>query len=572
MIQDILKDHIAYAVQVNGVNAPDVHIEHPAELMHGDFSTNVAMKYAKECEQNPREFAEKIVSVLQQYKDDLFIDRIEVAGPGFINIYLSRSFFTKTIKDIRIHQNVFGANERLEGKNVMVEYTDPNPFKEFHAGHIMANTVGETVARLYEWQGARVTRVCYQGDIGPHVAKALYGMKEMCDSMPSDSASLDEKIAFVGKAYVFGTQAYENDVHVAEVIDSINKAIYFGRMDSDSKSLYEWGRSVSLEHFEEMYKKLGTSFDRYYFESNTFQKGMELVEEGKQKNMFEDSDGAIVFRGEQYGLHTRVFVTSLGLPTYETKDLGLAYVKFQDMTVDNSVVITANEQTAYFQVVQKVLEQLNSVYAEKTRHITHGILRTPEGKMSSRTGNVLGGGTIVTDAENRARNKIRETNRDLDNPDQLATDEAVAAIKYAILKQVPGKDVTFDIEQSLSLEGDSGPYLQYTHTRCVSILEQAEQKGLEPDVSYIPDELYEIERILYRFPEVVAVSFDEMAPQQLVGFITHVASQFNTLYGTETLVDEKDVYSPYKLAITEAVRIVIKNGLSVLGIRAPEKM
>jgi arginyl-tRNA synthetase len=268
-----------------------------------------------------------------------------------------------------------------------------------------------------------------------------------------------------------------------------------------------------------------------------------------------------------------VFINSNGLPTYEAKDLGLAYTKFEQYpNLNESVIVTADEQKGYFQVLLKALEQIQAEYADKTRHISHGMLETPEGKMSSRKGNVLGGGTLVEEAEARSREKIKESERDIENPEQLATDEAVAAVKYAILKQAPGKNVVFDMEAELSLEGDSGPYLQYTHTRVVSVLAQGEQRGLFPGTDTPPADPYELERLLYRFPEVVAEAFDNTAPQQLVTYLTDIASRFNTLYGQETILDENDEYTPYKLALTDAVRVVLRNGLSILGIRAPHKM
>ncbi|MEX1027887.1 MAG: arginine--tRNA ligase, partial [Candidatus Paceibacterota bacterium] len=319
-------------------------------------------------------------------------------------------------------------------------------------------------------------------------------------------------------------------------------------------------------------KKLGTRFDYYFFESQVFEDGLKLVEEGKEKGVFEESDGAVVYRGEQDGLHTRVFVNARGLPTYETKELGLTKQKFETEAFDQSVVVTANEQTSYFQVVLAALGKLRPEWREKTKHIEHGMLQAPDGKMSSRKGNVIGGGTLIEDVEERAREKIAESERELEDPEKLATEEAVAAIKYAILRQTPGKNVVFDIDQSLSLEGDSGPYLQYTHTRCVSVLEKAEREGVTPSIETAPAESYELERVLYRFPEVVERAFADLSPQALVTYVTELASMFNTFYGTEQIVSADDEYSPYKCALTRATRTVLANGLHILGIDAPERM
>ena len=570
MIHDTLKEHIATALQELGVESPDVELEHPAELEHGDFATNAAMKYGKQLERNPQEFAQVLVEKLSENKPK-GVKKIEVAGPGFINFHLSRDFLAKSIKDIDVHDTEFGRNETWSGKQVMVEYTDPNPFKELHAGHLMANAIGEAIARLYEWNGASVVRTCYPGDVGPHVAKAIYGMLQRKDEMPNDDAPLAKKVQFLGEAYVEGSRAYDEKSEAKERIDEINKAVY-ERSENEVMKLYHWGRQVSLDHFEEIYKKLGTSFDQYYFESEVFERGKKIVQDGVEQGVFEQSEGAVVYRGEKHGLHTRVFINSNGLPTYEAKDLGLAFTKFQDYELDESVIVTADEQSSYFQVLFKALEELQSEYANKSLHIPHGMLQTPEGKMSSRKGTVLGGGTVLEDAEQHAKEKIKESDRELEDPDKLATQEGVGAVKYAVLKQTPGKNVVFDLDEALSLEGDSGPYLQYTHTRCVSVLAQGKELGLTPDASNPPAEAYELERLLYRFPEVVASAFEDKAPQQLVTYLTDIAGRFNTFYGSERIADTDDEYAPYKLALTEAVRVVLRNGLDILGISAPDRM
>ncbi len=570
MITEQIKQAVADSLKTFGVSQPEIDLEHPAELEYGDYATNAALAYAKELGQNPRQLAEQLTEALNQDSPEM-IERMEVAGPGFINFYLTRGFLAQSLEDMAVHGPDFGRSDLLEGRRVMVEYTDPNPFKEFHAGHLMNNTVGEVISRLYEASGATVTRACYQGDVGPHVAKAVWGMLKYHTQMPDADASLDKKVAFMGEAYVAGSNAYEEDQSAKAEIERINRAIY-EQTDEEISVIYDWGRQASLEHFETIYRKLGTSFDRYFFESRVFSDGQALVEEGLANGVFEKSEEAVVYRGEEDGLHTRVFITSQGLPTYETKELGLTKQKLETGDYDELVVVTAAEQTTYFQVVMAALAKLRPDWAARIRHIPHGMLQTPGGKMSSRKGNVIGGGTLIEDVEVKAREKIAESDRDLADRDQLATQEAAAAVKYAILKQAPGKDVIFDMEQSLSLEGDTGPYLQYTHTRCVSVLEKARAEGMEPKVSESPAEVYELERLLYRFPEVVERTFRELAPQHLTAYLTELASSFNSFYGREQIVDPGDPVSSYKLALTRAARTVLRNGLYILGIEAPDKM
>ncbi len=567
-----IKEKIEYALSVFGIEDADAELEHPSDLSHGDYSTNVALVYGKQLGKNPREFAEELTYYsLEGLTNE--VERVEIAGPGFINFYLAPLFISNSVRYIYEQEDRFGTNSAYKGKRIMVEYTDPNPFKELHAGHLMNNTLGESVSRLIFFGGADLIRACYQGDVGPHVAKALWGMKYSSEDRPEESASLTERVAFLGRSYVAGNTAYEESEEAKAEIDSINKAIY-EESDAELMDLYAWGRSVSLEHFEEIYEKLNTSFDTYYFESKTAKRGRDIVAEGSQKGVFEESEGAVVFKGERYGLHTRVFMNSLGLPTYETKELGLNVEKFENENLDLSIVVTANEQNAYFEVVLKALSLLYPDVAERTLHVPHGMLRTPEGKMSSRKGNVIGGGMLLEDIEENALKKVREGGRFDSEEEERRTAEviAVAALRYAILKQTPGKNTVFDMERSLSLEGDSGPYLQYAATRAASAAEAAKKAGIGaktvPESPFMTD----LERLLYRFPEIVERSQKEYAPHYIATYLTSLASAFNGFYATERIADPDDPHAGYKLLLTESFRAVMKNGLYLLGIEVPERM
>ncbi len=549
----------------------DITLEHPTDMSHGDYATNVAMICAKREGKNPLKLAEEIAEEIRKNLDD-DIEKVEVAGSGFINFYLSESFFSKSVSFIYYSGGDFGKNKNLENKRVMVEYTDPNPFKELHAGHLMSNSVGESISRLIEFSGAEVIRANYQGDVGPHVAKALWGMMKKEKERPPENSSLEEKISFIGSAYVEGSAAYEKE-EARKEIDEINKAIY-EKSNPELMKLYSWGREASLVHFEEIYKKLGTSFNHYFFESETAERGKKIVKEGLKKGVFERSEEAVIFKGEKYGLHTRVFVTSLGLPTYETKDLGLNAYKFEIESPNLSVVVTGNEQTEYFKVMLKALSLLHPEVAEKTIHIGHGMLTTPEGKMSSRKGNVMGGGTLLDDAESVALKKTKEGGKFENEEEEKKASEtiALAAIRFTVLKQTPGKNVVFDFERSLSLEGDSGPYLQYSFTRAASAAKRAEDLGVKVDESGKFFLNTELERILYRFPEVVERAQKEYAPHYVVTYLTSTASSFNVFYAEHKIADPDDRSSGYKLLLTKSFQAVMKNGLYILGIGIPDKM
>jgi len=512
---------------------------------------------------NPKEIANKIADEISKNKPE-YLEKVEVAGPGFINFYLSRNFFTNSISEINKEGKNFGKNENKKGEKVIVEYTDPNPFKEFHIGHLMSNTIGESISRIVEYSGAETKRACYQGDVGIHVAKTIWAMTK------NNLSASDITPEILGKMYSFGSKSYEENEIIKKEIEEINKKIY----EKDPKFMvqYETGRKISLEYFEEIYKKLGTKFDFYFLESETGGFGKEVVEEHLEKGVFEKSDGAIVFRGEQHepSLHTRVFVSSQGLPTYEAKELGLAKKKYEKYPYTTSIVVTGNEINDYFKVLLGAMKIVFPDLAEKTKHISHGMLRLPTGKMSSRTGDVITGESLLSDIGEKVVEKIKESNKAVLS-EKLINEIAVGALKYSVLKQATGKDIIFDFDKSLSFEGDSGPYLQYSYARAQSIIEKAKEEGISIG-GVAPKEVSEVERMLCRFPEVVIRAQEEYSPQYISTYLIDTARAFNTYYAKTKIVDKEDKNSGYKVALTEAFANVIKNGLYLLGIQAPEKM
>lgn len=534
--------------------APDsIPLEHPSELGKGDYSSSIALKYTKEVGIAPRELAEKIVGSLGTING---VEKIEIAGAGFINFYLAPEELAASIKEAA-SEDMWGSNSSYAGKAVMAEYTDPNPFKEFHIGHLMSNAIGESIARLLQFSGASVLRANYQGDVGPHVAKALWGLQKSGGNA-SDAAAL-------GKAYAEGAKAYEENVDARAEIDAINTKVY-DRSDATINALYDAGRKTSLEHFEELYKTLGTKFDHYFFESETAPRGVALVK--AHPEVFEVSEGATVFKAEQYGLHTRVFLNKRGLPTYEAKELGLAELKAERATFDLSLTVTAQEQSEYFKVVKKAIELILPELGKKIVHRAHGMMRFAEGKMSSRKGNVVTGESLLEELSEVALERAKESRAQ--DAEVLATQIAVAAVKYQILKQGSGRDMIFDKERALSLEGDSGPYLQYAHARASGIVEKAKEQKVAASVDK-ETEPTELSRLLHRFPEAVEYAASEMEPHLLTNYLLEFAAAFNRWYANEQILDGTSAAS-HKVALADAARRTLKNGLWLLGIPAPEKM
>jgi arginyl-tRNA synthetase len=509
------------ALQELGIESKGFVVEHP-DLKMGDYSTNVAIKHGRK---------EEIWSYLNQNKPE-WVEKIELAGPGFINFTLSEEYFKKSLGEIITKGESFGKGNHAKGFKVMVEHTDPNPFKEFHIGHLMPNVIGSAISKIFEWNGAEVKQANYQGDKGLHVAKAVWALRKGEELM---------------NAYAAGHKAFEENPEAKGEIEELNKKIYDGS-DLQINEIYQKGREESLEYFEEMYQRLGTKFDFYFFESETAPIGKKIVEENIG-SVFESSEGAIIFKGS----HTRVFINSQGIPTYEAKDLGNAKNKFEKYPYDLSVVVTGNEIRDYFKVILEAMEKVLPELAKKTKHLPHGMLRLPTGKMSSRTGNVV-----------TAEELIEEVKGKVKGDEQVA----IGAIKYTILRQGIGQDIIFDYEKSVSTEGDSGVYLQYAHARANSILQKAGKKG---NPSGERGTIHEVEKLLYRFPEIIERAGAEYAPNYITTYLIELAGAFNNFYAHEPVLEDSPE-SPYRLAIVEAFKTVMKNGLSVLGIPVPERM
>ncbi|MFA6257062.1 MAG: arginine--tRNA ligase [Candidatus Paceibacterota bacterium] len=563
IIKDVLKNL--------GIAECDFAVEHPEDLKNGDYFTNVALVAGKEAKMKPQELAQKIILEIEKNLPQK-IARMELAGPGFINFYLSREFFSENVEEILNDGEDTGKNATLTGKKIMVEYTDPNPFKPFHIGHLMTNAIGESIARVLEHSGAQVARANYQGDIGLHVAKAIYGLTKdptLAEKLGSHKA----EAANIGSAYVLGATAYEKDSEAKKEIDEINKKIY-KRSDEKLNTLYDWGFDATMKAFEDLYEILGTEFDYYFLESVMAGIGEEIVLENKGK-VFTESDNAVVFRAEDYDpkLHTRVFITSQGLPTYETKELGLALEKFKtEPNMDLSITITANEQADYMRVVTKALSLIHPEYENKMRHITHGMMRFASGKMGSRTGNVITGESLLRDVKELVWQKMQARDFTDKEKEKIATDVAVSALKYSILKQSIGGDIVYDFEKSISFDGDSGPYLCYSYARANSVLEKAKKENVLPDPHVAPESAWEVEKLIYRFPEIVLRSAGAYEPHHITSYLIELARAFNSFYGNNVIVNPEDKSSSYKVALTFAFTFVMKSGLNLLGIRAPAKM
>lgn len=530
------------------------------DAQFGDYATNVALQLAGRLQRNPREVAEALAAKLREELGER-VREISVAGPGFVNIALS----DEALADQALSAPAIKP-QPYQGQVVVTEYSDPNPFKVLHAGHIYTSVVGYSISSLLEAAGAEVHRVNFGGDVGLHVGKTMWAiLRELGGENPDKLAEVPEdgRSEWMAKCYVAGTNAYEDDEAAKAEIIVLNKRVYQLFTDNDHDSpfaqIYWICRQWSYDYFNAFYDLIGTPFERYYPESEVSDLGLKTVREQLQKGVYKQSDGAVVFEGEPHGLHTRVFINSQGIPTYEAKDVGLIMRKWQDYHFDKSIIITGNEQEQYMAVVLKSIEQFAPELAAATSHLTHGLVKLKGGvKMSSRKGNILRA-VDVLDAANEANKKA--TGRE----DRQAV---LGAVKYAFLKNRIGADIIYDPEESVSLEGNSGPYLQYAHARARSILAKAE--GAERTIADLDDAERGLTRKIGEYPEVLQKAVNELLPHHICTYLYELAQEFNRFYERSKVIG--DPRQATRLKLVELYADTLKDGLALLGIAAPDHM
>jgi arginyl-tRNA synthetase len=535
----------------------DVELSRPDEQF-GDYATNVALQLAQQVDEKPRDIAEALATKLSE-KLAGKVPGISVAGPGFLNLRVSDQVLLAGL--------LTKPAQTLAGKTVVAEYSDPNPFKVLHAGHLYTSVVGDAVANLLEAAGGNVHRVNYGGDVGLHVGKTLWAiLQALGGEEPEKLAAIPEaeRPDWLAARYVEGTDAYEDNEAAKAAIISLNKQVYQMHAANDHASplaqIYWTCRQWSYDYFDSFYARIGSHFEKYYPESQVADIGLAIVREQLAKGVYEESDGAVVFKGETYGMHTRVFINSQGLPTYEAKEVGVMMAKWDDYHFDKSVIITGNDIVDYMRVVLKSIEQFQPELVTATAHLPHGNVKLAGGvKMSSRKGNILRA-VDVLDAASEASQQL------IGHADEPAV---LGAVKYAFLKQRIGGDIIYDPKESVSLEGNSGPYLQYAHARARSILAKA---SLEDDVTI--HDLGKDERSLVRkigeYSEVVDRAVTELMPHHVCTYLYELAQTFNRFYENNRVVgsDRQGI----RLRLVEAYAETLKNGLALLGMSAPEKM
>ena len=544
-----------------------------------DYATNVAMKLAKVARKAPMMIAEEIRVELSENAGF----EVEIATPGFINFTLRDEYFAEKVQKYAQNSWKNISLDEYSDRTVVAEFSDPNPFKVLYVGQLYTSVVGYSISRLLELAGARVIRANFGGDVGLHVGKTIYAL------LRSNYACGDIKIEDVARCYVEGTRSYEEDETARVEITKLNKEIYAIAALGEEKSmerleleklaedfevstsemaevaqLYWLGRKLSYEYFEQFYDSIGVKFDKFYPESTVADKGLEEVR-AHIGTTYEESDGAVVYKGEKLGLHTRVFINREGIPTYETKDVGLIFTKWQDWHFDESVVITGNEQSDYMKVVLASVKEYAPELVERTKHLTHGLVKLPGNvKMSSRKGNFL----KAVDVIDIVKDELAKGTVD----DRIV----LAAIKYAFLKYKMGGDIIFDPKESVSTTGNSGIYLLYSVVRAKKILDKTmgsaelNKKIVQKNDSEEQKYVRKLNKKIVQYDEVLREAVKEKAPYKVCGFLYELAQEFSRFYEHVRVVgDERE------LELREVVKVyyeVMEHGLGLLGIEVPEEM
>ncbi len=550
-IKKVVRD--IFAIDLERIN-----LETPPNEKMGDYAWS-CFELAKKLKKNPTEIATQVCNKIET---DEIIAEVREVGP-YVNFKLSAKYFAEALVDILKQDINWGKIKKLEKKKFLLEHSSPNLFKPFHIGHLVNNSIGESLGRILSFVDGKVEHISFPSDVSPGIAKTIWAIK--FQKLATDKLTLKD----IADAYVLGTKKYEKDDAIKKEVENINKNIY-QKIPGEDWDIYQQGRNLSLQHFQEITKKLGSEFSDLIFESEAEEIGKKIVLNNVGK-IFTKSKGAIIFEGSKYGLFDNVFINSAGFGTYLTKDLGLLKIKFNKFNFAQSITITDVEQKQHFQLVKKSAELLHKEWSDKSLYLQHGRMSfAGKIKLSSRYGNV----PLVSEVLDKLKEKILKKSKDGLKESEIEK-IAIASLKYSILRASAGRNIVFDIEKSLDFTGDTGPYLQYTYVRARSILRKqtAENKQKFTSKNIINAKtIPTVGKIILEFPKVVEKSWHDYSAHHIAGFLHKLSAEFNSFYAQTKILDKTNPNYEYNLALTQAVALTLKNGLYLLGIKTVKKM
>jgi arginyl-tRNA synthetase len=569
-----------------------INIEYYKGENFGHYSTSVSFEIARNIGKSPSDvadiFIEKIISLKNH---DLRFEKILNIN-GFLNFYLSNEDLLSYLQNLH-NTNQLGKGAAFNQKKVIVEYTDPNPFKQFHMGHFMTNALGESIFRLISSQGADTVNVCYSGDVGIHVAKSIYGVLKKIEDK---EYSLEEFLNFnnsktieqLGASYVRGSELYESEEHkilIQELntqifsisqklaheqgVDISNKYVSKNLFKTEEiEKIYDKGRLESIKYFNSIYYKLGSNFKELFFESVTGEFGSKFV---KESPIFEESEGAVIWNGKKHNRNVQVLITSRGIPTYSAKEIGLNLIKKNKYNPDISIICTAREQEFYFKDLIEIFNQLG--FTQETLHIAHGELRNVNGKMSSRTGDIITLDQILEQIKREILINF-SSKKDQKFLESISEEIAIASLKYLILKNSVGTNIIYDPRTVSDLSGNTGSYLLYSYARASSVLKKS--GVFEFNELTTSKEIQDIEKDLlvkaFMFNEVVSKAAVEYSPVILATYLYELAKTFNHFYNEVKILESDVETKKFRLFVTYTTKEILNKGLRLLGINPLENL
>ena len=495
---------------------------------------------------------------------------------GFLNINLSSLYWNELFSEIASNDD-FGTLAPT-GKNIMVEFSSPNTNKPLHLGHIRNNLLGDSVSRLLKAAGNNVIKTTLVNDRGVHICKSMYAWQERFDGATPESTG-KKGDHLVGDCYVEYSKMEKED---PSVIDKVHEMLVkWEAGDPEVRALWQMMNDWVFAGFDETYAALGISFDKVYYEHDTYLLGKELVQRGIDMGVFvTDPDGSVWCDLTEDGLDRKIVQRSDGTSVYITQDLGTAERRFSENNLDSHIYVVGNEQNYHFQVLKLILKKLGFDWADQIYHLSYGMVELPEGKMKSREGTVVDADDLIEKMYLEAKATSEESGKleglSEEEKDKLYHMIALGALKYFIIKVDPKKTMLFNPKESIDFNGNTGPFIQYTHARIKSILRKAEEKGIKgeiaPDVELSAKEV-RLVKLLNTFPQKVADAAAELSPAIIANFAYEIAKEFNQYYhDTPILKEEDEKVLKARLVLIETLAKVLVSAMNILGIELPERM
>ena len=542
-------------------------IENPRGENNGDYAYP-CFRLAKILKKSPMVIAEEIKSKIEFNTD--IIEKVEVAG-GYLNFFIKKEALALQVIQEFSDNKLYGKSDIGNNKNIVIDYSAPNIAKPFHIGHLRTTVIGGALYNVYKYLGYNVTGINHLGDYGTQFGKLIEGYKRWGNEYNIEENPIDE----LTKIYIRINQACKDDETILEECRNNFKKLEDG--DEYCVQLWNKFKDVSLKEFQKVYDLLGTKFDSWNGESFYSDKMNEIVELLEKSGKLEESEGARVIKLDDKGMAPCIIIKTNGSSTYATRDLAAIMYRARTYDYDKALYVTSYEQTLHFKQVFETakLLGLDEKYTNGLEHVSFGMVQLPEGKMSTREGNIVKLDDLLKESIGRAKKIIEEKNPDLENKEETAKKVGVGAVIFNDLANSRIKDEIFDWNTALNFQGETGPYIQYTYVRTKSILEKAGKLPEFKDINIeelLDDYSQEVLKLLYNFDDILIQVTKKEEPSILSRYLIDLAKSFSSFYNENKIIVEDEKVRNARVFLTYSVGQVLKIGSSLLGIEMPEKM